>query len=347
MLYSGIAWNANGYEVEVIDGDGRPAGSPTRFGANQIPDIIAYLRGLDAPLVSVIDSTCGIVDGRLMVAGLDMYRADPWLLPARPVLGSAPAIDLARAAQRDLSALARLEIAGGTQTGREDDLNAGIDASAAAIAEMVSAGRCLSNGLRDRPEVALTFDDGPQPPYTGQILDVLRRYGVRATFFCVGLNAGAHPDELVRMRAEGHALANHTWSHPFLPDLSRPELVEQIERTDETIAKASGGPVPALFRPPYGSRTPQVVGWLGETDSTVVLWDIEADDWAMPGTDMISRTILDGVQPGSIILLHDGGGDRSQTVAALPDIIEGLLERGFRFVSVDDLVARVRQTSRT
>src|SRR5262245_5777999 len=180
MRYAGIAWSADGYEVEVLDDDGPPAG-PRRFGAGQIPDLVGYLRGIDA--VCVVDSTGGVLDGHMMVAGLKVYRADPWLLPERPVLGSAPAIDLARAAQRDLSALSRLALASGTQTGRWAEATAAMEASALALEELAAAGRCLSHGLRDRPEVALTFDDGPHPPYTGQILDILSRYGVPATFF--------------------------------------------------------------------------------------------------------------------------------------------------------------------
>jgi peptidoglycan/xylan/chitin deacetylase (PgdA/CDA1 family) len=202
---------------------------------------------------------------------------------------------------------------------------------------MTASGRCLSHGDRARREVALTFDDGPRPPYTGRVLDVLERYGVPATFFCVGLNAGAYPEYLARMRAQGHGLGNHTWSHPFLPDLSRPQLVAQISRAGEAIAEAGDGVAPGLFRPPYGSRTPQVMDWLSEIDQTMVLWDVAPDDWMMPGADTVARNVLDQTRPGSVILLHDSGGDRSDTVAALPLIIEGLLARDYRFVLVDEL----------
>jgi peptidoglycan/xylan/chitin deacetylase (PgdA/CDA1 family) len=260
------------------------------------------------------------------------------MLPERPVLGSVPAIALARAAQRDLSALTRLKRTAGTQTGREDELNDGIAASRAQEAALTAAGRCVSHGGRDRPEVALTFDDGPLPQYTRQVLDVLGRYEVKATFFCCGMHAAGHAGDIARISAQGHALGNHTWSHPFLPELSYRQLTEQIDRTQEAIAVASDGTAPALFRPPYGSRTPEVMGWLGETASTIVLWDVDPSDWAMPGADEIARIVLEAAQPGSIILLHDGGGDRSQTVAALPRIIEGLHERGYRFALVEDML---------
>jgi peptidoglycan/xylan/chitin deacetylase (PgdA/CDA1 family) len=352
MRYAGVSWSAAGYEVDLI-GDGgvdRRPGPAARFGRDQIDDLVTYLRGLDGRgagvagrtpedrLVTVVDSTNGVLDGRLRDAGLAVYRADPWLLPARPELGSVAAHELAAAAHRDLSALARLESSGGTLSGRQAELRAGLTASQAALAAMTAAGRCLTHGARDRPEVALTFDDGPTPPYTGQILDVLERYGVCATFFCVGLHAGVHTEEIVRMREQGHGLANHTWSHPYLPDLSRPQLVAQIERTREALAEASGGAAPALFRPPYGARTPQLMSWLGElTDITIALWDVDAGDWARPGAEHITTNAVRQARPGSVILLHDGGGDRSQTVAALPALIEGLLARGFSIVPVEKL----------
>jgi peptidoglycan/xylan/chitin deacetylase (PgdA/CDA1 family) len=337
MLYSGISWSADGYEVGVVDDSGRQVRRAVRFGTGRTAQLTAHLRGLEQPVVAVVDSTNGVLDGHLMTAGLAVYRADPEVLPERPLLGSVPAIELALVAQRKLSALTRLERHRGTQTGREAALDAGIAASVPAIDALTRAWRCLSRGDHDRPEIALTFDDGPSPPYTGRILDVLERYAVPATFFCVGLNVGAHVEDMARIREQGHALGNHTWSHPFLTELSRPQLVEQIDRAGEAIAEASGGPVPALFRPPYGSRTPEVVGWLADIGPRTVLWDVETADWAMPGADTISRIVLEQTRPGSVILLHDGGGDRSQTVAALPALIEGLLARGLRFVTADEL----------
>ncbi|WP_428963786.1 polysaccharide deacetylase family protein [Micromonospora fluostatini] len=331
MLYSGVAWGADGYTVDVLDEAGRPARPTARFGRGRIDDLVRHLGATGDAQVTVVDSTNGILDGRLMAAGLTVYRADPPVLPPRPAFGSVPATELARAAQRDLAALTRLDPRRGTQTGREHDLETGIAASADALGALTAAGRVLSHGDRDRPEVALTFDDGPQPPYTGRVLDVLERYGVPATFFCVGLHAGGHPDELARMREQGHELGNHTWSHPFLPELTRAQLVAQVERTAEAVERA-GGSVPTLFRPPYGSRTPQVMRWLSELEPRVVLWDVEPFDWAMPGAETIARIVLDQTRPGSVILLHDGGGDRSQTVDALPAVIEGLLGRGYRFV---------------
>jgi peptidoglycan/xylan/chitin deacetylase (PgdA/CDA1 family) len=195
----------------------------------------------------------------------------------------------------------------------------------------------VRRGGRDRAEIALTFDDGPNPPFTDRILEILARYAVPATFFCVGMSADARPAEVSRLLDAGHTVGNHTWSHPYLPDLSRIELAGQIERTAAALTRA-GCPTPTLFRPPYGSRSPDVLAWLPDMATGTVLWDVDAGDWAMPTAPAISRAVLDGAEPGSIVLLHDGGGDRSATVAALPGIIEGLLARGYRLVTVDRML---------
>jgi len=340
MRFSGISWSGNGFEVTVLDAGTERVSAPVPFGIREADAMIAYVRRLAPETVAVIDSTNGMLDGRMMATGVTVYRADPQSLPPRPAFGSVTSGELARAARRDLAALTRLVRNRGTQTGREDELEAWNASSVDAVAALAAAGHCLSRGQPEQRQVALTFDDGPHPPYTGQVLDILERYGVPATFFCIGLNAGARVEEIERMGALGHEFGNHTWSHPFLPELSHAELAEQIARTAEVIAQANGGATPSLFRPPYGSRTPRVLGWLGELEPRVVLWDVEAADWAMPGADVIARRVLDQARSGSIILLHDGGGDRSQTVAALPMIIEGLLERGYQFVRVADLAAR-------
>ncbi|MGX6601643.1 polysaccharide deacetylase family protein [Micromonosporaceae bacterium Da 78-11] len=318
---------------------------PTWFSAARTDDMIRHLLAAGAAGAAtsgtaasrtVVDSTNGILDGRMMAAGLDVYRADPHLLPERPDLGSVPAEVLAGLGWRDPGALTRLEPTRGTQTGRESMLQDDARASAAALAAMVDAHRCVAHGDRDKPEITLTFDDGPLPEYTGQVLDILRRYRIPATFFCVGMNATAHPEMLQRMQDEGHTIGNHTWSHPFLPELSHRQLLEQLDRTNEAITKATGV-TPRLFRPPYGSRTPEVLDWLGAVDTTMVLWDVEPDDWSMPGTSVITRRVVDRTRNGSVILLHDGGGNRSQMVEALPRIIEEL-EQSYRFVPAGVLV---------
>ncbi len=348
--YAGIAWSAAGFEVAVLDSAGQPVRPLARFGPGQRAELTRYLTGLAAatPLVAVLESTNGVLDGTLVPAGLPVYRADPWLLPGRPLLGSVPAHALAEVGRRDLAALSRLTAQHGTLTGRGADHRTGVAGSRAQATALAGAGRLARHGRRllpagAAPQVALTFDDGPNPPYTGQILDILARYQVPATFFCIGLQASAHPGDVARLAAAGHGLGNHTWSHPFLPDLSRAQLAEQLDRTDEAVARAAGaGGGPGLFRPPYGSRSADVLRWLGERGTPIVLWDVDPSDWARPGAAVIAGRVLLQTRPGTIILMHDGGGDRSQTVAALPLVIEGLLERGYHFTRAGHLLAVAR-----
>jgi peptidoglycan/xylan/chitin deacetylase (PgdA/CDA1 family) len=291
-------------------------------------------------LVCVVESTNGMVDGGLMARGLRVYRADPWVLPQRPVLGSVAAATLAHSAVDRLADLTSLSPGEGSLTGRDEDHALHAGESAEVLAAMTATGRCLVRGGDgpEEPRVALTFDDGPNPPWTGRVLDILDAYEVPATFFCVGLHATGHPEELTRMWEAGHRVGNHTWSHPFLPDLTPPELEEQLLRTDEAVAADMGPSARRLFRPPYGSGTPEVFTRLqADPATTVVLWDVDTTDWAMPGAEAIASAAVEHARPGSIVLMHDGGGDRSQTVGALPAIIETLLGRGLRLVTVDDL----------
>lgn len=343
MEYAGVSWNAEGYDVAVVRSDGCRLRATANYPPHLVNQLILDLRELSEPSI-VIESTNGTLDGRLMAAGLRVHRADPPLLPSRPPFGSVPAEQLALAALSNPAALVPLEPQRGTQTGREDELALNISSSHSADRAMRSKGRLFSHGHRHRPEIALTFDDGPLPPYTGHVLDVLERYGVPATFFCVGINAASWPEDVDRMRERGHSVGNHTWSHPFLSELSRVELAVQIDRTAEVLARDHPAPAQRLFRPPYGCRTPEVLGWLAEhDDATTVLWDVAPDDWALRQANVIVDRVLAEAQPGSVILLHDGGGDRSPTVLSLPQIIEGLLERGYTFVRVDDMVAQVHR----
>jgi peptidoglycan-N-acetylglucosamine deacetylase len=340
MIIAGIAWTADGFDVALRDASGAVAGPPLHVPAGRIGELTRSLleRDRDGELVCVVESTNGMVDGGLMAAGLRVRRADPWQLPPRPAFGSVTAEALAAAG---IDRLTPLVLEDGSLTGRSADYERAARESEAAFAELSARGRCVEHGARDEtdPVVALTFDDGPNPPFTGRVLDVLERYGVPATFFCVGLHAGAHPDELARMVEAGHGVGNHTWSHPFLPDLSMREFEVQLERTDEAIEAVTGPRRVQLFRPPYGSRSTEIVRWLTGADRpAVALWDVDTCDWAMPGAEAIAGSVLRQVRPGSIVLMHDGGGDRSQTAEALPAIVEGLLDRGYRFTRVEEMV---------
>ncbi|MEU9338787.1 polysaccharide deacetylase family protein [Streptomyces sp. NPDC048290] len=340
MLYAGIAWNADGYQVEVVDADGGRAMDPTHWGAERVPELTRWLGGEGRqpqdPCAVVLESTNGLVDGLLTAAGLDVYRADPHHLGARPDFGSVPALALAELARTGRAALAPLTAEGGGQSGRDADYHDGIRRAAPVETRLTEAGRCFRHGPRERRDIALTFDDGPDPRHTRQVLDILARYDVRATFFCVGLHVRALPDEVRRIVDAGHGLGNHTWSHPFLPDLTARQFRLQLDRTSEAFDRAVGQ-VPDVFRPPYGARTPETLTALLDSGPALALWDVDSWDWARPGPERITRTVLDHAGPGSLILMHDGGGDRHQTVEALPAVIEGLLARDLRFVRADEL----------
>lgn len=167
MLYAGIAWTADGYVVEVIDDTGNRTRPAARWGAERVPELTEWLGALGGasgqPCAIVLESTNGLVDGLLTAAGLDVHRADPWVLPPRPAFGSVPAIALAEQARTNLASLSPLTAAGGGQTGRDSDYHGGIQRSAPIEAELTRSGRFFRHGPRDRQEVALTFDDGPDP----------------------------------------------------------------------------------------------------------------------------------------------------------------------------------------
>jgi len=192
--------------------------------------------------------------------------------------------------------------------------------------------------------VALTFDDGPCHPYTEQLLEVLDREGVRATFFQVGNNVRREP-KLAAEVASQHAVGNHTLTHPHLV-WSRPSTVrEQLLRGQEAIHDATGA-LPSLFRVPHGWYGPQVISTAEELGMRCVGWSVMAWDWDCPPSDVIQRRILRGIDPGGVTLLHDGKdtdafpmADRSHTVAAVPDIIWRLKANGYDFLTLPELMA--------
>jgi peptidoglycan-N-acetylglucosamine deacetylase len=185
-------------------------------------------------------------------------------------------------------------------------------------------------------EIALTFDDGPSEPYTSQILDVLKANHVHATFFLCGSAAERYPDLVRRIKAEGHEIGNHTYSHPWLYLMDKDKIAGEIDRTQDVLQKISGTR-PRLFRPPYGVRWFSLWPILQERGLTMVLWSMRGYDGRYGAAD-IARTSLEQLQPGGILLLHDGFEarrpaevDRSATVRALPAIIAGARRAGYSF----------------
>lgn len=194
-----------------------------------------------------------------------------------------------------------------------------------------SAGR-----IRRPREVALTFDDGPWPRSTRQILEVLERKHVRATFFLVGSLASRHPGLVRLLVRNGMAIGNHSWFHPARPMFRRigdHRQRTEMARTNRLLARF--GVRPRLFRPPGGSYDEDVIETARELGLRVVLWDVDAEDWRAGATrSSIVRNVMRQVRPGSIVLLHDGGGDGSTTAAALSEIIKRIRARGLRLVSL-------------
>ena len=173
----------------------------------------------------------------------------------------------------------------------------------------------------------LTFDDGPHPVYTPQMLDVLARYGARATFFVVGSLVEAYPGTTQRIVDEGHTLGNHTWNHDALGGLSREEFDETIGRTQALLSRWGS----TCLRPPYASMDASTRDWAAEHGLTVFTWDTSPKDWLQVSAQDISQHIVDYARDGVIMLLHDGGGDRSQTVVGLDSALSQLSRRGYRF----------------
>ncbi len=188
-----------------------------------------------------------------------------------------------------------------------------------------------------RREVALTFDDGPSP-YTHLILRTLRRTHTPATFFVVGTWAKTYPRVVATEARDGFEVGDHTETHAYLTELSPAGQAAQIENAGSAIRRA-GAPAPFLFRPPYGAFNATTLSILHRRRLLMVLWSVDTSDYARPGVARIIYTALSGARPGAIILMHDGGGDRSQTAAALPRIIAGLRKRGYRLVTISRLVA--------
>ena len=182
----------------------------------------------------------------------------------------------------------------------------------------------------DGTVVYLTFDDGPHAEYTPQILDVLARHDARATFFVVGRLAQAYPDLIQRIAAEGHTIANHTWNHEDLAGLSRASFDETISRTQAVFGELA---TPCL-RPPYGSIDAFTREWAASHGLSLMTWDASPEDWRRPPAEEIADYIVQWARPGVVMLLHDGGGNRSRTVQGLDMALERLAGQGLRFEPV-------------
>jgi peptidoglycan/xylan/chitin deacetylase (PgdA/CDA1 family) len=172
--------------------------------------------------------------------------------------------------------------------------------------------------------VYLTFDDGPDPRWTPEVLAVLARHGVHGTFFMLAEESDSHPELVDQVRAAGNQIGNHSISHPQLTKLSPAQLHHQV----------ADGIKSKCFRPPYGATNARVRAEITRDGMQQVLWDVDTEDWKRPGTATIVQRVLAGAHPGAIILMHDGGGNRAQTVAALDQALTALSARGFGFATL-------------
>jgi peptidoglycan/xylan/chitin deacetylase (PgdA/CDA1 family) len=211
----------------------------------------------------------------------------------------------------------------------ENDLNS-------VVAHVLTYTPFVKEGSAAAGDVALTFDDGPGP-YTPQVLSVLEHYHVHATFFVIGKMLRYFSASTVRAIEDGDVIGDHTESHPMLAQLS---AHDQKEELFEAMARIEllGAPRPVLFRPPYGSFNTTTIRELRALHLLMVLWSVDTGDFAQPGVSAIVERALEGAHPGAIILMHDAGGTRTETIEALPAIIKGIRARGLRLVTVPRLL---------
>lgn len=188
----------------------------------------------------------------------------------------------------------------------------------------------------DQPYIAMTFDDGPSAETTPRLLEMLKQRNIKATFFLIGQNAAANPDLVRRILAEGHEIGNHSWTHPQLSKLSDDKVTAEITKTQDAIKDASAF-TPTLLRPPYGAITSRQRQWIADQFGlTIILWSVDPFDWKRPGASVIAQRILSQVRPGAIVLSHD---IHKQTVDAMPATLDGLVAKGYKFVTVSQLIA--------
>jgi peptidoglycan-N-acetylglucosamine deacetylase len=188
----------------------------------------------------------------------------------------------------------------------------------------------------EKKVIALTFDDGPWPSSTAKVLDILKKNNIKSTFFVVGQNVKNYPDLTKRIVKEGHTIANHTWHH-WYHHMNPQTAAYEVANTTDIIYKTTGVKT-NLFRPPGGNMKNGVADYAKSNKYAVIMWSSDSVDYSRPAVPKLIRNIFREAKPGGIVLMHDGGGDRSQTIKALPEIINKFRKQGYEFVTIPELL---------
>ena len=211
-----------------------------------------------------------------------------------------------------------------------------VESAAAAPAPAAKPPITFSQCHVDGPYIAMTYDDGPHATNTPRLLDMLKQRNIKATFFVVGQCVVDYPAIMKRIIAEGHEVASHSWSHPLLSKMGEGAVTEQLQKTHDAILETTGV-APKIMRPPYGGFTANQRAWAnGKWGYKIILWDVDPLDWKVRNAEHVKSEILRHAVAGSIILSHD---IHKTTVDAMPDTLDGLTGRGFKFVTVSELIA--------
>ncbi|MEU0273925.1 polysaccharide deacetylase family protein [Streptomyces sp. NPDC006307] len=273
-----------------------------------------------------------------------LFASDRFASPGRTAAPPAPSTSPGTSASRAPGAAGvpgRAAVAPAAAAGPQAQARARLAPSAYRLQPMTGDGparfRRAVPPVRQRPflrmsgtgrTMVLSFDDGPDPRYTPAILSTLRAYGVRAMFFVCGGLAAARPDLLREMTADGHVVGNHSWSHPNVTKLAPSAIRDELGSTSDLIERVTGTP-PLWYRAPYGAWNRHSFEIGAELGMEPLAWTVDTLDWTEPGTASIVSRVLDGAGPGVVVLSHDAGGDRSQSVAALKTYLPRLLSAGY------------------
>jgi peptidoglycan/xylan/chitin deacetylase (PgdA/CDA1 family) len=309
--------------LAIVAGGSRTTLSPEQLVALVVPKVtpspsdpnklVAQITFDEAKLNALVDATLGPV----------VVVAKPTIMSGNKIIKQGVAgvqAEDSHGVARVLAALLQRQ----TGAANPDEVQIPLVSISPPVVQQASQGGASVNRGTGSGAVHLTFDDGPGY-YTDQILDILKRYNVHATFYVVGRNVSPYSAQMQRMVSEGHRVGNHTFNHANLTLRSRAGVLEELQDTQEAVRNACGV-TPSAFRPPYGAVNAAVRDVAGGLGLSVNLWSVDPRDWAQPGSSVIAQRVLDDVRPGAVVLLHVL---HQQTVSALPSIIEGIRARGY------------------